>query len=218
MLTSSQLGAERVAGTAALADEILRFDSILAAAAGGAPEPGGKNSYYTLTPRFLNWSALFVLLDPYCCPVNITPDEPGHLPVPEAKTADEIALQKRSTDIVVAIVAEVHDAVRSISEAEAEAAASSSQLPGGETGQSAIIFARRRLGALSPLILDAVYCVMGLYCWLCQEGGDPSVKDRLGDIDRFLSGVGERWGLAMEYLRLKKYHDDAGQLGLDDGI
>ena len=57
MLTSSQLGAEHVAGTAALADEILRFDSILAATAGGAPEPGGKNSYYTLTPRFLNWSS-----------------------------------------------------------------------------------------------------------------------------------------------------------------
>ena len=119
----------------------------------------------------------------------------------------------------MAIVAEVQDAVRSISEAEAEAeaAASSSQLPGGETGQAAI-FAQQRLGALSPLILDAVYSVMGLYCWLCQEGGDPSVKDRLGDIDRFLSRVGERWGLAMEYLRLKKYHDDAGQLGLDDGI
>jgi hypothetical protein len=207
MLLPSQVGADHVAGTAALADEILRFDGILAAIAGGASESGGKNSYHTLTPRFLNWSALFVLLDPYCCPVNVTPDELGHLPVPEAKTAEEIALQKRSTDIVVAVVAKVHEAVRSISEA-----AASSRGHGGETGQEVI---HQRLGALCPLVLDAVYCVMGLYCWLCQEGGHLSVKDRLADIERFLSDVGERWGLALEYLRLKKYHDDAGQLGMD---
>jgi hypothetical protein len=224
---SSEPGFDHVAETAALADEILRFDSILAAAsASGASESGGsKNSYHTLTTRFLNWSALFVLLDPYCCPVNVTPDEPGHLPIPEAKTSEEIALQKRSTEIVVVVVAKVHEAVRSISEAELEAAASISgglSPRGGETvgGQEATQQRQRRLrlGGLSPLILDAVYCVMGLYCWLCQEGGDTSVKDRLGDIDRFLLGVGERWGLALEYLHLKKYHDDAGQLGLDDGI
>lgn len=207
MMLTSQVGADHVAGTAALADEILRFDDILAATTDGASDCGGKNSYHTLTPRFLNWSALFVLLDPYCCPVNVIPDEPGHLPVPEAKTAEEIALQKRSTDTVVAIVAKVHEAVRGIS----EVAASSSD-HGGETGQGAI---QQRLGALCPLVLDAVYCVMGLYCWLCQEGGDQSVKDLLADIDRFFSYVGERWGLATEYLRLKRYHDDAGQLGLD---
>jgi len=210
MSTPQQPGADHVGVTLTLADEILSFDAILAAATDQAASasPGDENRYHTLlAPRFLTWSALFVLLDPYCCPVNIPPDDPGHYPIPEAKTAEEIALQKRSVDIVEAIVSKVHAAVRDMS-----SGLLSSPHPTRSEGEQDD--KQRRLGMFCPLALDAVYCVMGLYCWLCQEGGDESFKSRLADIDGFLSAVGERWGLAKEYLSLKEYHDDAGQLGL----
>ncbi|KAK3354090.1 fungal-specific transcription factor [Lasiosphaeria hispida] len=202
-LMPQQPGADRVSETSALADDILRFDAILSTATADetSSAAGCAGAYYqTLAPRFLAWSAFFVLLDPYCCPVNIAPGDPGHGAVPEAKTAEEMALQRRSTEIIVTVVAKVHEVVRSISNGMSE-----------EAEQEA---AQRRLGKFCPLGLDAVYCIMGLYCWLCQEGGDETVKDRLADVDRFFSGVGERWRLAREYLHLKKYHDDAGQLGV----
>jgi len=206
-MSTPRPGADHVGLTLTLAGEILSFDAILAATTDQASASSGDETrYHTLAPRFLTWSALFVLLDPYCCPVNIPPDDPGHYPIPEAKTAEEIALQKRSVDIVEAIVAKVHAAVRDIS-----GDVLSSPHPGSEAEQDA---KQRRLGMFCPLALDAVYHVMGLYCWLCQEGGDESFKSRLADVERFLSAVGERWGLAKEYLSLKEYHDDAGQLGL----
>jgi len=99
-----------------------------------------------------------VLLDPYCCPVNITPNDFGHSAVAEAKTLEEIALQRKSVDMAMAVVDRVRSAVQSIAE----------EMVGGG---GPVAGEARQLAAFCPLALDAVYWVMALYFWLCQEGG-----------------------------------------------
>jgi len=188
-----------LASVSALADELERFATVLGTD-DGAPLGSSSSLPRLLAPRCLTWSAIFVLLDPYCCPVVVSP-EFGHGPVAESKTPEEMALQRRATNTVVAVVDQVHISTRSILEAT------------GGSGPGA--GDAKQLGRFCPLALDAVYCSVALFWWLCQEAGDEMERARQADVEACLERVGERWGLAREYLQLKAYHDDNGQCNTD---
>jgi hypothetical protein len=177
----------------ALADELRRFDAILESEAWhGGPIAAVTDITDRLpAPRYVVVSAMFVLIDPYCYPVPATPEH--HQP-PQAKTPEQVELQRRAKDTATHVVERAYGSLKEVLEVVGDRA-----VPSPSEAE--------QLGACSPFGLDAIYRIMVVYGWLCHETGDGQNKDRMHDMENILGILGVRWGLARVYCRLNKYHD-----------
>ncbi len=176
----------------ALADELMGFNAILESEGRyGGPIAGVAGVINRLlAPRYVTVSAMFVLIDPYCYPVPAAPE--GHRP-PQAKTPEQVELQRRAKDTATHIVERAYDSLREVLEVVGDRS-----VPSASEAE--------QLGACSPFGLDAIYRIMVVYGWLCYETGDGQNKSRMHDMENILAILGVRWGLAGVYYRLNKYH------------
>ncbi|KAJ3455813.1 hypothetical protein MRS44_017295 [Fusarium solani] len=191
--------ASTMAHVYALADELCGFITTLEAELPMA-EVTASNLHH-LAPRCLAWSALFILIDPYCCPQKIR-QGPGYTPSAEAKTTDELGFQIRAVNIVKIVNDRVHSVAMKVMDIISELRRGSVE----------------ELGTLSPFSLDILYCVMVTFHWICREGGDNLVRARLADMERCLNWIGERWKLSREYLSLEEYHNTTSLLASGMGM
>lgn len=157
--------------------------------------PDGKEYLNLLIPRCLVWSALFLLLDNYCCPEKVS-NEPGYSLSGSAKTPEEQFLQVDATLVVRSISDQAHNAALKVMEI----------LDG-------CLQAQGQLARVSPFALDALYCSMATFHWVLREAGDESAKISLENIKQCLESLGEGWTLAFEYLALEKVYSSATVVG-----
>ncbi|GAM40130.1 fungal specific transcription factor [Talaromyces pinophilus] len=146
-----------------------------------------------LAPCCLTWSALFMLLDSYCCPEKLG-DEPGYTPSGDAKGPEELAIQIQATLVVRSISDEAYEHTKRLMDVI-------SHMPGMDP-----------IGSVSPFSLDALYCSMVTFQWVYREGGDELTEARLADIEFCMRRLGERWRLASEYLSLNDLYRNAGNI------
>lgn len=141
-------------------------------------------------PCCLAWSALFALLDRYCCPEKLS-SSPGYQSIPLLKTSDEQALQRQSIVILRAASLQILGAASSaLSLAEASA-----------------LQQHEGFGNVNPLGLDALYLAAMTFQWFRHESGDTEAIESLQVLRRCFEAFGGRWHLASEYLALEKRQD-----------
>lgn len=174
-----------IAAATALAENTCDYSAVL--------EEDALASYtngylYLLAPRCLAWSALFMLLDKYCCPEKLS-EEPGYPLAADAKSPEELAMQVQAILVVQGITNQVHKVASNIMDTVG------SGPPLEDTSRE-----------VSPFILDALYCAMITLQWIHQEGGDETIKANLADIERCLRMLGKRWRLGLEYLTLQEVY------------
>lgn len=174
-----------IAAATALAESLCAYSAIL--------EEDVLASYtngylYLLAPRCLTWSALFMLLDKYCCPEKLS-EEPGYPLATDAKSPEELTMQVQATLVVQGITNQVHKVALSIMDAVG------SGPPLEDTTRE-----------VSPFTLDALYCAMITLQWIHQESGDETIKENLADVERCLRMLGKRWRLGLEYLTLQEVY------------
>lgn len=146
-----------------------------------------------LAPCCLTWSALFMLLDSYCCPEKLG-DEPGYMPSDDVKGPEELAIQVQATLVVRSISDQAHEHTKRLMDVI-------STMPGMDP-----------IGSVSPFSLDALYCSMVTFQWIYREGGDELAEAGLADIEFCMRRLSERWRLASEYLSLKDLYRNAGNI------
>lgn len=172
-----------------LMKELCAFSDILE---GDSSRSTNIEGYLDLfAPRCLIWSALFLLLDSYCCPEKLA-NEPGYLPSGSAKTREEQILQVDATIVVRSISDEVHNAILKVVET----------LDGYPRAQG-------QLTGICPFALDALYCTMVTFHWELRESGDETARASLEDIAQCLQRLGEVWLLAPKYLALEGVYSGA---------
>jgi hypothetical protein len=146
-----------------------------------------------LAPCCLTWSALFMLLDSYCCPEKLG-DEPGYTLSGDAKGPEELAIQIQATLMVRSISDEAYEHTKRLMDVI-------SHMPEMDP-----------IGSVSPFSLDTLYCSMVTFQWVYREGGDELTEARLADIEFCMRRLGERWRLASEYLSLNDLYRNAGNI------
>ncbi|EAW15380.1 putative transcription factor [Aspergillus fischeri NRRL 181] len=144
-----------------------------------------------LAPRCLTWSALFMLLDNYCCPEKLS-DEPGFTPSGEVKGTEELATQLQATLVVRSISDQAHEQTKTLMDIL--------------FGPASSMDSMNTIGSLSPLSLDALYCSMVTFQWIYREGGEELAKSQLEDMEAWMRRLSERWRLASEYLTLSEIY------------
>ncbi|XHG03615.1 hypothetical protein AWENTII_006916 [Aspergillus wentii] len=180
--------AHHIAAVASLTEDLNTFSFILAE----EMTPLSPTRYLRLlAPQCLTWSALFLLLDNYCCPEKLS-DEPGYILSADVKGQDEVVTQVQATLVVRNISDRAHGLTANLMNIV-------SHLPCND-----------QLGTISPFLLDALYCVMVTFQWIFREGGDEQAKARLADIEACMGRLSERWMLAAEYLALSGIYRQAG--------
>lgn len=146
-----------------------------------------------LAPCCLTWSALFMLLDSYCCPKNLS-DEPGYTPSGDAKGPEELATKVQATLVVRSISDQAHEQTKNLMDII-------STMPCMDP-----------IGSVSPFSLNALYCSMVMFQWIYREGGDELVEARLAGMKGCMRRLSERWRLASEYLTLNDLYRHAGNI------
>ncbi|KAK9319061.1 hypothetical protein V1517DRAFT_311055 [Lipomyces orientalis] len=188
--SSQQVPTEQsTAVVTALTEDLCAFSAMLQENIQLSPDEG--EYLHLLAPRCLVWSALFLLLDNYCCPEKLG-NEPGYPLSGSAKTPEEQFLQVNATLVVRSISEEAH----------------STSLKIVKTPEDCLQ-AQGHLVRISPFALDALYCSMATFHWELQESGDETVKVCLENIKKCLRRLGERWPLALEYLTLEGVYASA---------
>lgn len=166
-----------------LTENLCAFSTVLE---GSIPPSSAAEEYLNILPaRCLVWSALFLLLDNYCCPEKLG-HEPGYLLSGNAKTPDEQSLQTHARIVVQNVTDHAHGAAVKIVEI----------LEGG-------LYPKGQFVGISPLVLDSLYCTMATFHWMLQEAGDEMIKVSLENTTQCLRRLGEGWHLAREYLALE---------------
>jgi hypothetical protein len=183
--TIQDFTSSRITATKALAGEISSFSSII------VTEIAQSGSLALLASRGLSLSALFLLLDGYTCPERLS-EEPGYSIVGEAKNADEHELQMLASRVV-------QQASNEALTISGEILRSSSLDTESVDGEA--------LGRISPLTFDILYCALATFHWYCREGDRETAMLRIIDLNTCLQELGQRWGLAKEYLTTAGYHD-----------
>ncbi|OGM49469.1 fungal specific transcription factor [Aspergillus bombycis] len=174
-----------ISAVTSLTEEICSFGSILTDETTSSTLEG----YLRLLPaQCLAWSALFMLLDSYCCPEKLS-DEPGYTLSGDAKGPAELATQVRATLVVRNISDQAHEHAKKLMDIIS-------------TTLSMDI-----LGSASPFSLDALYCSMVTFQWIYREGGEDLARTQLADMEACMGKLGERWRLASEYLVLNELWD-----------
>ncbi|KAK6214964.1 fungal specific transcription factor domain-containing protein [Colletotrichum tabaci] len=147
--------------------------------------PGGLSF---LASRCVLFSAAVLLHDFHCCSVNLD----GRLRTPE-----ETEQQVRSMEALVRITKDVaalaDELLLFILSTESD------ESPG--SGYSDVV------GAVSPLILDALYGAGNTLAWLFREEGSSQCENEVKSIKRCLERLGVRWRLAGEYGRMLEQQD-----------
>ncbi|KAJ6100035.1 hypothetical protein N7467_001570 [Penicillium canescens] len=188
--TSQQVPKEQSTTMATvLTKELCAFSDILE---GNSSRSTNIEGYQDLfAPRCLVWSALFLLLDNYCCPEKLA-NEPGYPLSGIAKTPEEQILQVDATIIVRSISDEAHNAILKVVETLDDYPRAQGQLTG-----------------ICPFALDALYCTMATFHWQLRESGDETARVSLEDIAQCLQRLGEVWPLALRYLALEGVYSGA---------
>lgn len=180
---------ERTTMVTALTEDLCAFSVVLEENTPSFPDV--EEYLSLLAPRCLVWSALFLLLDNYCCPEKLG-NEPGYPLSGSAKMPEEQFLQVDATLVVRSISDQAHNAALKIMET----------LEG-------CLQAQDQLARVSPFALDALYCAMATFHWVLREAGDEMIKVSLENIMQCLRRLGEGWPLALEYLALEKVYANA---------
>ncbi|OJJ67674.1 hypothetical protein ASPBRDRAFT_47715 [Aspergillus brasiliensis CBS 101740] len=186
--SDSQTGlADQITAALRLTEDLGTFSSLLAGEMDSSP-----NGYLRLlAPQCLTWSALFLLLDNYCCPEKLD-NEPGYATSGDVKEPDELAAQIQATLVVRNISDQAHKMATNVMDLI------SHQLRSDQ------------MGKVSPFVLDALYCSMVTFQWIYREGGDEKARGRLADIEACMGRLSERWKLASEYLALNEIYRHGG--------
>ncbi|EHA25871.1 hypothetical protein ASPNIDRAFT_43717 [Aspergillus niger ATCC 1015] len=186
---STQTGlADHMTAVVSLTEDLSTFSSILAEEMDSSSTDGYLR---LLAPQCLTWSALFLLLDNYCCPEKLS-NEPGYTTSGNTKGPDELAAQIQATLVVRNISDQAHRQTTNVMDII------SNQLRSDQ------------MGKLSPFLLDALYCSMVTFQWIYREGGDEKAKGKLADIEACMGILSGRWKLASEYIALNGIYRDGG--------
>ncbi|RAH57384.1 fungal-specific transcription factor [Aspergillus piperis CBS 112811] len=180
--------ADHITSVLSLTEDLNTFSFIVAEEMDSSP----TNGYIRLlAPRCLTWSALFLLLDNYCCPEKLS-NEPGYTTSGDVKGPDELAAQVQATLVVRNISNQAHRTTTDIMD---------------------FVSNQRndQMGRLSPLLLDALYCSMVTFQWVYREGADEEAKGLLADVEACMGRLSQRWKLASEYLALNEVYRGAAK-------
>lgn len=146
--------------------------------------------------RSLLVSAVVLVLDLYSCPENLA-DGPSKGPVSDCGFdglgPSEYAFQSRAVEGLTAASRQTMLAARDM------------RLSGVDPR------------AVSPLVLDALYCGLAVFQWLARENGSAEMERGLADTRESLGYLRPRWRLAEEYMKLEKYHDATELMSLRSG-
>ncbi|KAL5360776.1 hypothetical protein BJX96DRAFT_165418 [Aspergillus floccosus] len=186
--SNSQAGlADQITAVVSLTEELSTFSSIL------TEEMDSSTDGYLrlLAPQCLTWSALFLLLDNYCCPEKLS-NELGYTTSGHAKGSDDLAAQIQATLVVRNISDQAHRTTTNVMDIISN------------------LLRNDQMGKISPFVLDALYCSMMTFQWVYREGGDEEAKGRLADIEACMGRLSGRWKLASEYLALGEIYRRGG--------
>lgn len=180
----------QIGAVTSLTEDLCTFSSILA----DEMTSSTLDRYLRLlAPQCLTWSALFLLLDNYCCPEKFS-DEPGYMPSAGTKGPDELATQTQAMLVVRNISDQAHEKTKEVMDII--------------SSQPSI----DHVGSISPFSLDALYCSMVTFQWIYRECGDEIAHVRLTAIEACMRRLSERWRLASEYLALGEVYRNVGNI------
>ncbi|KAG5780673.1 hypothetical protein H9Q73_005664 [Fusarium xylarioides] len=181
---NSAMTSSRIEEIMSLAGELSAFATVLDnESAALSPE----KSLTLLAPRCISRSALFIALDRFTCPENISA-EPGYIESPGDKTQNEIELQRQSMRIIEQASEMLHTLGMEL-------------LPVLRTEGLSL------MSKVSPFILDSIYAGAATFHWLLGEGGNEVYRTAAADLDIFLDTMSSRWRLGSRYREMLTVHD-----------
>ncbi|KAF5575666.1 fungal specific transcription factor factor [Fusarium subglutinans] len=181
---NSTMTSSRIEEIMSLAGELSDFATVVDnESAALSPE----KSLALLAPRFIFRSALFVALERFTCPENISA-EPGYIEIPGDKTLNEIELQRQSMCIIEQASEQIHTV-------------------GTELLRSFRTEGIFLMSEVSPFILDSIYASAATFHWLLGEGENEVYRTAAADFDFFLDTISSRWRLGSTYREMLTVHD-----------